>query len=32
MVMHLDSTLEAKPDTQRDRYLFLDTVWGKPRN
>jgi para-nitrobenzyl esterase len=31
-VMHLDATSEAKPDTQRDRYLFLDTIWGKPRN
>jgi para-nitrobenzyl esterase len=31
-VMHLDATPEAKPDTQRDRYLFLDQVWGKPRN
>jgi para-nitrobenzyl esterase len=27
-VMHLDTTLEAKPDTQRDRYLFLDKIWG----
>ncbi|HZD50346.1 MAG TPA: carboxylesterase/lipase family protein [Silvibacterium sp.] len=32
MVMHLDTTLEARPDTQRDRYLFLDSVWGKPKN
>ena len=31
MVMHLDATSEAKPDTQRDRYLFLDSVWGKPK-
>jgi para-nitrobenzyl esterase len=31
-VMHLDATSEAKPDTQRDRYLFLDSVWGKPKN
>jgi para-nitrobenzyl esterase len=31
-VMHLDATSEAKPDTQRDRYLFLDQVWGKPKN
>jgi len=31
MVMHLDTTLEAKPDTQRDRYVFLDSVWGKPK-
>jgi para-nitrobenzyl esterase len=28
-VMHLDANSEAKPDTQRDRYLFLDSVWGK---
>ena len=32
MVMHLDATCEAKPDTQRDRYLFLDSVWGKPKS
>ncbi len=32
MVMHLDASSEAKPDTQRDRYLFLDSVWGKPKN
>jgi para-nitrobenzyl esterase len=31
-VMHLDATSEAKPDTQRDRYLFLDQVWGRPKN
>jgi para-nitrobenzyl esterase len=31
-VMHLDVTSEAKPDTQRNRYLFLDQVWGKPKN
>src|SRR5579862_3018614 len=31
MVMHLDATPEAKPDSQRDRYLFLDSVWGKPK-
>jgi para-nitrobenzyl esterase len=31
-VMHLDATSEAKPDTHRDRYLFLDQVWGKPKN
>ena len=29
-VMHLGATSEARPDTQRDRYLFLDKVWGKP--
>ncbi|MCU1247707.1 MAG: pnbA2 [Edaphobacter sp.] len=28
-VMHLDANSEAKPDTQRDRYLFLDSIWGK---
>ncbi len=28
-VMHLDANSEAKPDTQRERYLFLDSVWGK---
>jgi para-nitrobenzyl esterase len=32
MVMHLHATSEAKPDTQRDRYLFLDSVWGKPKS
>ncbi len=31
-VMHLDATSEAKPDTHRDRYLFLDQVWGKPKD
>jgi para-nitrobenzyl esterase len=31
-VMHLDATSEAKPDTHRDRYLFLDQIWGKPKN
>jgi para-nitrobenzyl esterase len=31
-VMHLDANSEAKPDTQRDRYLFLDSIWGKPKN
>jgi para-nitrobenzyl esterase len=30
-VMHLDATSEAKPDEHRDRYLFLDQVWGKPK-
>ncbi|HTD55438.1 MAG TPA: carboxylesterase/lipase family protein [Silvibacterium sp.] len=30
-VMHLDATPEAKPDSQRDRYVFLDSVWGKPK-
>jgi para-nitrobenzyl esterase len=28
-VMHLDATSEAKPDTLRGRYLFLDSEWGK---
>ncbi len=28
-VMHLDTTSEAKPDTQRARYLFLDSIWSK---
>ncbi len=31
-VMHLDATSAAKPDSQRDRYLFLDSVWGKPKD
>jgi len=31
MVMHLDANSEAKPDSHRDRYLFLDSVWGKPK-
>jgi para-nitrobenzyl esterase len=30
-VMHLDATSEAQPDTQRARYLFLDSVWSKPQ-
>jgi para-nitrobenzyl esterase len=29
-VMHLDTHSEAKPDTQRARYQFLDSVWSKP--
>ena len=29
-VMHLNVPSEAKPDTQRNRYLFLDSVWSKP--
>jgi para-nitrobenzyl esterase len=28
-VMHLNATSEAKPDTERARYLFLDKEWGK---
>jgi para-nitrobenzyl esterase len=31
-VMHLDATSAAKPDAYRDRYLFLDQIWGKPKN
>lgn len=30
-VMHLDKTSAAKPDANRARYLFLDSVWGKPK-
>jgi para-nitrobenzyl esterase len=30
-VMHLNTTSEAQPDTQRNRYLFLDSVWSKPQ-
>jgi para-nitrobenzyl esterase len=30
-VMHLDADSEAKPDSERDRYLFLDKAWGKPK-
>ena len=30
-VMHLNTTSEAQPDTQRARYLFLDSVWSKPQ-
>ena len=29
-VMHLDATSAAAPDTQRPRYLFLQSVWSKP--
>jgi len=28
-VMHLSANSTAKPDTLRERYLFLDSVWGK---
>ncbi|HEY1465028.1 MAG TPA: carboxylesterase/lipase family protein [Terriglobales bacterium] len=28
-VMHLDAVSEAHPDDLRERYLFLDKVWGK---
>jgi para-nitrobenzyl esterase len=27
--MHLDKASAAKPDAHRERYLFLDGVWGK---
>jgi para-nitrobenzyl esterase len=30
-VMHLDADSDARPDNQRERYLFLDSVWGKPK-
>ncbi|GGG79208.1 carboxylesterase/lipase family protein [Edaphobacter dinghuensis] len=30
-VMHLNANPEAQPDTLRPRYLFLDSVWGKPK-
>ena len=30
-VMHLDAASQARPDAQRARYLFLNSVWGKPR-
>ena len=30
-VMHLDAHSQAQPDTQRPRYLFLDSVWSKPQ-
>lgn len=29
-VMQLNAISEAKPDTRRARYLFLDKEWGKP--
>ena len=29
-VMHLTIRSEAQPDTQRPRYLFLQSVWNKP--
>ncbi len=31
-VMHLNVSSQAKPDTQRNRYLFLDSIWSKPNN
>ena len=30
-VMHLDKASEAKPDAQRDRYLFLNELWMQPK-
>jgi len=30
-VMHLDANSAAHPDTQRPRYLFLNTVWTQPK-
>jgi para-nitrobenzyl esterase len=27
--MHLDAESKAGKDANRDRYLFLDSVWGK---
>jgi para-nitrobenzyl esterase len=30
-VMHLDAASEAKPDTLRPRYVFLDEAWGKTK-
>lgn len=30
-VMHLDAESAAKPDTLRNRYLFLDSVWSRPK-
>jgi para-nitrobenzyl esterase len=31
MVMHLNADSHAKPDGYRERYVFLDSVWGKPK-
>ncbi|RSL16305.1 para-nitrobenzyl esterase [Edaphobacter aggregans] len=30
-VMYLNANPEARPDPYRARYLFLDSVWGKPK-
>jgi hypothetical protein len=30
--MHLDVNSMAKPDAYRERYVFLDSVWGKPNS
>jgi para-nitrobenzyl esterase len=32
LVMHLEAESDARPDNQRERYLFLDSVWGKPHS
>jgi para-nitrobenzyl esterase len=29
--MHLDAISQARPDSERNRYLFLDSVWGKEK-
>lgn len=31
-VMHLNADSVAKPDGYRERYVFLDSVWGKPKH
>ncbi len=31
MVMYLNANPEARPDPYRPRYVFLDSVWGKPK-
>jgi len=31
LVMHLNADSAAKPDVYRERYVFLDSVWGKPK-
>ncbi len=31
-VMYLNANPEARPDPYRPRYVFLDSVWGKPRS
>jgi len=30
-VMVLNANPEARPDPYRPRYVFLDSVWGKPK-
>jgi len=27
--MHLNAELKVEKDAHRDRYVFLDSVWGK---